>query len=45
MHRRPVGVRQDDRQPELDDEKLALIGALAADYEILESEPDLDTLD
>jgi NitT/TauT family transport system substrate-binding protein len=31
-------------QPELDEEKLALVGELAAEYGILESEPDLDGL-
>jgi NitT/TauT family transport system substrate-binding protein len=31
-------------QPELDEEKLALVGELAADYEILEAEPDLGEL-
>lgn len=31
-------------QPELDEDKLALVGELATEYEILDSEPDLDAL-
>ena len=31
-------------QPELDEDKLALVGRLATDYDILDAEPDLDEL-